>query len=520
MVPDEYQYLVDERDDAVATLEGVVEQRNCAVQERDEIAEKLAEAERHLAWLKRQMFGQTSERFVDPDPNQPELELNLEPPTGEKADETTVPEHKRKKKRRSTGVDSLKWADDVPVEEDVVDVPEEDRRCARTGDALEIIGEDVVDRLARRPGSCYVKRTRYLKRANPKDPKSGMVRALAKPSILPGGKFDESLLAWIIVEKFGFYQPLYRIAEKLKLEGVQVSRQTLSKVVLTIGEKLQPLYEEMRRKTLANRCLHVDETPIKLQQKGKCKQCYVWLYLAADPNAPPYHIYEFCDDRSQKHARKFLSAFNGTIHADAWSGYVAMDAEHKLKWSACWAHARRKFENAEDGDSELRTFVMRRMQLLFLLERRAWSRATPELRMKTRTLLAKPLVEDLFERVGEYRAKLMPKSAMGGACDYLLRYRKNFERYLDDPDLRMDNNPAERGLRKLVLGRKNFIFVGSPKAGHSMAGLLSLVQTCRAAEVNPFDYLEDVMRRILDHNSQQLHELLPDQWAAARKREQ
>jgi transposase len=508
MVPHEYQYLVDERDTAV-------DERDDAVTKCNALEADLADANRKLAWFNRQVFGQKSERCVDLDPKQGELDLGLD--EGEaKTEEMTVPAHKRRKKRRSTGEDAISWPEDLPVEEEILDVPEAERIDPLTGETMEVIGEDVVDKLARRPGACFIKRTRRLKRANPKNPKAGVVQAPARSSLLLGGKLDESFLAWICTEKFGFHQPLYRIGEKLKLEGVEISRQTLSRTVMLAAEKIVPLFEEMKRRTLASDCLHVDETPLKMQQKKKCKQCYVWLYLAADANAPPYHVYDFCDDRSQRHPRGFLKNFDGTIHADAWSGYVAMDKEGLLTWSACWAHARRKFENASDGDPKLRAFVMRRIKLLFMLERRAWSRSTPELRLKTRTILEKPLVEDLFQHVLDARKNLLPRSSLAGACDYLLSYRKNFECYLEDPNLRMDNNPAERGLRKLVLGRKNWIFVGSPKAGRTMAAMLSLVQTCRAMGINPIEYLDDVFRRILDHNSQALYELLPDQWAAAR----
>jgi transposase len=512
MVPEQYQYLVDDRDKAVAAQEKAEAERDEAVAERDEL-------KRRIAWLQRQVFGQKSERFFDADPNQPELGLELEESDEAKVETKTIPEHKRREKRRSTGDATLSWPEDLPVEEEVVDVPESERHCPRTGEELKVIGEDVVDRLARRPGSCYVRRRRYLKRANPAAPKSGVVRAASLPSFVEGGKFDESMLAWICCETFGFYQPLYRIAEKLKGEGIGVSRQTLSKVVIDAAEKLAPLTRELKRRTLAGRCLHVDESPVKVQAKGKCRQAYVWLYLAADPNAPPYHYYDFCRDRSQRHAREFLKEFDGTIHADAWSGYVAMDAEKKLAWSACWAHARRKFENAEDGDPQLRDSTLRRMQQLFLLERHAWKMDAAK-RLRLRLDFELPIVDAIFDEVLSYRKKLLPKSALAGACDYLLSYRKNFERYLVDPDLRMDNNPAERGLRKLVLARKNFVFLGSDRGGEAMAGLLSLVQTCRAMDLNPFDYLDDVMRRIMQHNSQAIHELLPDQWLAAQVAEQ
>jgi hypothetical protein len=129
---------------------------------------------------------------------------------------------------------------------------------------------------------------------------------------------------------------------------------------------------------------------------------------------------------------------------------------------------------------------------------------------------ARPIVDALFQRLRDEQANYLPGSELGAAINYMLSYRANFENDLHDANLRMDNNPAERGLRKHVLGRKNWLFVGSPKAGEAMAALLSLVQTCRAMKIDPQEYLTDIFTRLLDHNSQRLQELLPDQWAAAR----
>ena len=194
-------------------------------------------------------------------------------------------------------------------------------------------------------------------------------------------------------------------------------------------------------------------------------------------------------------------------------------AEQKIiKWFPCFSRIRRKFFEAEAGDREFRDWVLRKIRYLFMFERIAWNRS-PEERLRIRQEKEIPIIDELIDKIKGrlYDGKILPKSklreAMGYFCS-LIPYLKN---YTKDAFAGIDNNVAERAVRPLAIGRKNWMFFGSPDGGKAGAILFSLVQTCRGLGINPREYLEDVMRRIMSHNSQKLHELLPDNWIAARQ---
>jgi hypothetical protein len=242
----------------------------------------------------------------------------------------------------------------------------------------------------------------------------------------------------------------------------------------------------------------------------------MWGYIGNKPNAPPYHLYEFSSDRCEIHPLSFLRGFSGILHADAYSAYEKMDSsdDYAITWAACWSHARRKFENAQSTDEKFRVSILKNIRHLFMYERVAHQMSETE-RLKLREEKEKPIVDKIFHMLREKVRdnSLLPKSAIAEAIGYMLSREKNFRTYLAEPYAKMDNNTAERGVRKIVIGRKNWLFVGSPRSGKAMANLLSLVQTCRAMKIDPQAYLEDIFRRLPAHPHKNLYELLPDQWA-------
>ena len=477
-----------------------------------------------LEWFKRQVFGEKSERFTDlPDKNQLLLGLNLpaseseaEPP----AKETTAEAPKRKRGRR-TGQHEIVIPDDLPFEEIVHELPEEKRIDPKTGRLMVEFDREVVVKLAYKPSAAYIVRHVYVKYAVPGESLSGVIQAPAPPCVLPGSKLDVSFMAYVVSEKFGFHMPLNRVQERLNLQGVEISRQTLCALVIALGQKILPLYELMRERALAQRVLFVDDTPVNLMVKGagKTKQARMWIYLGGLPNAPPYHVYEFTEDRCQNHMFDVLENFSGAVHADAYSGNVNLDADRDdFLWAACWAHGRRKFEPDQKAGDDFAAGILADMRELFMLEREAWERSSEE-RLLIRAREERPLVDALFEKFRKriYQGDLTPSSRLAEAIGYMQKHEANFRAYLDDPNLRMDNNPAERALRKVVLGRKNWLYLGSARSGKSAAALISLVQTCRAMKIDPQAYLEDVFTRLLDHPAKRLEEFLPDQWARLRE---
>jgi transposase len=477
-----------------------------------------------LNWFKKQLFGPKSEKLTDiplDAPLLPGLDLGEEVI---KEDEKPAEDDRKKgngrKKKRNKGTCTLELPDNIEIKENVYDLTEEERIDPKTGEELVEIGRDVVDKLACNPAKYYLKRNVYVKYAVKNNPLSGVKQVPAVDSVLRGSKFDESFMAEVVASKLAYHLPFYRQQEMLECFGIKIERQTLSSLFVNLGEKLEILYDEMKAAVFECEYIFTDDTPARMLQpgKGKTKEVRMWVYEAAHPNAPPYRVYDFSVNRSYDHPISFLKNFKGTIHGDAFGAYVKLDKDKDIpiQWASCWVHARRYFLKAEAGDQELKHYILKSIRNLYRYEKIAWKHDT-ETRLKIRDKCERPIVDEIFKKLW-HKIKtetLLPRAKQTEAIKYMLNHEKNFKLYLDDPNIQIDNNAAERSIRKIVLGRKNWMFVGSPKAGKSMAILYSFVQTCRALKIDPQAYLEDIFRRLQGHPHKNLRELLPDQWAKA-----
>jgi transposase len=487
--------------------------RDNDLRQRDE---KIIDLEEQLAWLKRQIFGKRSEKNVE---NLNDQQLKFEdfeslPRSNE--EEKTVKGHTRKKPNRD-GKDKITLPSDLPVKTTIIDIPEEEKICQETGLPLVKIGEEVTHKLAHEPGSYYIKEIIRFKYAHPQREEAGIKTGELPDSLLPKCRADESLLAEIITKKFCDHLPLYRVAEILKREGIGISRKLLSQWVVRCGMALKPLYETMLKQILGSENIFIDETPVKLWDIGKCKQAYMWVVVGGCGSDPPYRIYQFKQNRCHDNVLEILKGYRGGLHSDKYSAYQRLAERKVIVWFPCWSHIRRKFFEAETGDPSFRQWVLRKIRYLFMLERVAWARSAEE-RLKIRQEKEEPIIDELIQgmKAKLEDKKILPKSKLREAIGYfcgLMPYLKN---YTKNAFARLDNNVAERAVRPLAIGRKNWLFLGSEDGGEAAAVLFSLVQTCRGLGINPREYLEDIMRRLMGHNSQKLQELLPDQWLQAR----
>jgi transposase len=493
----------------------LIEENIALRKENTSLREALTYVEEQLAWLKKQIFGKRSEKVVK---NLEEKQLlfdgfeELAATTSE--DKQEVPAHERKKPNRN-GKDAISLSPDLPVERQVLDIPEEEKICKETGKPLVKIGEEVTLKLAHKPGSYFIKEIIRLKYALPQESEGGIRIASLPESLLTRCQADESLLADILTKKFADHLPLYRQQEILAREGIRISRQTMSQWVVRVGMALKPLYNEMLRKILESGNIFIDEIPIDMQDpgKGKVHQAYMWVVCGGNHKDPPYRIYDFYTDRKYANVEKLLQGYHKVVHSDKYGAYEALANAKKIIWCPCWAHIRRKFFEAETGDLPFRDLVLRKIRHLFMLEEVAWARSEEE-RLAIRQEKEIPIIDELIAKVKArlVDGKLLPKSKFREALGYfcsLIPYLKN---YTQHAYARLDNNVAERALRPLAIGRKNWLFVGSEDGGEASAIIFSLIQSCRAVGVNPREYLEDVMRRLMSHSSQKLYELLPDQW--------
>lgn len=473
-----------------------------------------------LAWLKKQVFGQKGERIVadlDSQPLLPELDIAAsmaKEPQKEKIS------YERVKTRKNKGCDTISYPDDLPVKRIDLDIPESEKFCPETGEPLVCIGHEISRKLGRSPEQFFIVEYVRPKYASKACPEYGVLSAALPDAVIARCPADESLLSYILTAKYADHLPLYRLVEIMQRSNVKISRQTMSKWVITLGTALNPLYEVMKERVLKSGVVFVDETPIDLQVQGKsrCQQAYLWIYAGGGGGDPPYRFFEFCLNRNHEHPMKTLKGYQGVLHSDKYGVYEKLAKSDGILWCPCMSHARRKFVEAEGGDPDLRRRILRWIRHLFLLERVAWSHNTKE-RLRIRREIEKPILDKIAAAVKNriMAGGILPKSNFAKALNYYMGLAPYLTNYINHPEARLDNNVAERGLRPLAIGRKNWLFIGSEDSGRSAATILSLVQTCRNLGINPQEYLEDVLRRIMSHPAKQIGQLLPDNWLAAKQ---
>lgn len=485
----------------------------------EKLQNEISNLKEQMAWLTKQLFGQRSERVIDQNENQlilPGFESfqNQEP---EK--KRTVDAHERRKPKRD-GQNKITWPSDLPVERQVIDLSPEEKVCPETGEELIKIGEEVSRKLAHKPGSYYVKEIVRPKYALPKGSEGGIRTAPLPEGLLTRCQADESLLADIITKKFADHLPVYRIVETFARQNIGVTKQVICQWILRCGQALKPLYTLMNDRVLQSKNIYIDESPVDMQDpgKGKVHQAYMWVMVGGKEADPAYRVYHFRLNRKHENALELLKGYEGGFHSDKYGAYEKLAKQPGIVWYPCWAHIRRNFFEAEGGDTQFRKWVLRKIRYLFMLEKVAWARSEEE-RLRIRQEKEGPIVDELIRGVKKRlsEGKVLPKSKFSEALGYFLGLSPHLKNYLNDPYARLDNNVAERAIRPLAIGRKNWLFVGSEEAGKAAAVILSLVQTCRGLGINPREYLEDVMRRLMSHSTQRLHELLPDEWVKSRQ---
>ena len=396
----------------------------------------------------------------------------------------------------------------------LLDIPEEKKVCPETGEPLKVIAVEISEKLEYRPGKLIVnvyKRPQYavLERV---DSFAGVVSAPMPEHPIAKCKADVGLLAHLIVSKFADHLPLYRQDGIFEREGVTISRATQSSWLMQVYEGISPLEGALRRAVLED-ILFTDDTPLPLQVKGtgKLKQARLWVYVRGG-TGPPLTVYDFSLDRSKRRPLDFLKDYQGYVHADAYSGYDELFRREDIVEVGCWAHARRKFDEAVSSRPKEATDILARIARLYHEVETPCAGMDPEERRRFRQVHALPILDGIFKEIEELRRNTLPSEPLRKAVEYALNQRQALYRYLEDGRLRPDNNLAENAIRPVTLGRKNWLFVGSERGGRAAALFMSLVKSCKDVNINPWEYFDDLLRRIMSHPVNRLRELLPDQW--------
>jgi transposase len=390
--------------------------------------------------------------------------------------------------------------------------------CPECGGDLRHFGEDVSEQLDYVPESF-----RVIRHVRPKFACSKcetVIEAPAPSRPISRGLAAPGLLAHVLVSKYADHCPLYRQAEIYSRQGVELDRSTLAGWVGASSELLAPLVDAVRRHVLGATKLHADDTPVPVLApgNGKTKTGRLWTYVRDDRPAgegtPPAVWFAYSPDRKGEHPREHLKDFTGTLQADAYSGFHHLYDTGRIREAACWAHARRKFHDIHAAHpSPTTTGAINRIGALYAIEAEVRGKP-PDERRAVRQTRAAPLLGELRTWMEKTLQSLSPKSETAEAIRYALSRWRALTRYVDDGHIEIDNSAAERALRAVALGRKNYLFCGSDGGGESAAAIYTLLGTARLNGVDPERWLREVLSRIADHPLSRIEELLPWNMAA------
>jgi len=404
---------------------------------------------------------------------------------------------------------------DLPRERRVEPSP---AACPCCGGRLRKLGEDITETLERVPAQWKVVQTVREKWTCRQCETITQPPAPSHP--IARGRAGPQLLADVLFGKYGAHLPLNRQSEIYAREGVALDVSTLADWVGACAATLMPLRDAIERHVHAAERLHVDDTTVPVLAKGQCRTGRLWAHVRDDRpfagKAAPAVVLYYSPNREGTHPRRQLAKYTGIMQVDAYSGYNALYAEGRkpgpIVEAACWAHGRRKlYELARLAKMPIAIEAVRRIDELFAIEREINGLA-PDQRVRARHERSKPLVEDLERWLRAERRKLSSKNPLAKAMDYSLKRWATFTRFLDDGRICMTNNAAERAVRGIAVGRRNWTFCGSDAGGERAAVIFTLIETAKLCHVDPKAWLADVLARIADHPASRIHELLPWNW--------
>jgi transposase len=393
--------------------------------------------------------------------------------------------------------------------------------CGQCGKDLVKIGEDVSEQLDVEPAKFFVHRhirPQYACRAC-----ETITAAPIPPAVIDGGMAAVGLLTWVMISKYLDHLPLYRLEAIAARDGVILSGSTLADWVGRVGVALQPLSDRMAWHLRQRRSLHADETPVPQLDpgSGKTKKAYLWAYRSNDLQpGPKIIVFDYQAGRSGRYAQAFLNDWHGEVMVDDYGGYKALFASGRAHPEsqrllapcielACWAHARRKFFDLfQASQSPIAEEALRRIAELYVIEAEGREMSADQ-RQRLRTDKSQPDLTAMHDWLQQTRLKMAPNSATAKAIDYSLKRWPALTRYAETGDLPIDNNPVENSIRPIAIGKKNWLFAGSERAGQRAAVIQTLLGTAKLNGLDPAAWLKDTLEKLPTWPNSRIDELLP-----------
>jgi len=485
---------------------------------RADLLEEINYLNEQIRILRQTIFGTKSEK--DPSGKSPQLSLfdmpeNLpEELLTEEQEEIIVPEHSRKKKGRK------KLPENLPRVEVIHDLTEEEKVCA-CGCKLSRIGEEVSEKLDIVPAKIQVIRNirpQYACRAceGLEDDGPSVKIAPVPPQIIPKGLATAGLLAYVLTAKFVDALPFYRQEKQFDRLGIELSRRTMCGWAMKAAERCTPLIALLKEEIRGGPVINADETTLQVlhePERAPTQKSYMWIFKGGLPDKSAL-IYEYHQTRSGEVAKLFLDGYQGIVQTDGYGGYDFLDQRPDIHHVGCWAHARRKFMDIKKASSSKKAGsadeALKYIRLLYGLEKVAKQKkmSAGEL-YEYRQNMAKPILQKFKIWLTKRSSTVVPKSLLGKAISYCLSQWHRLENYIKSGHAGIDNNVAENAIRPFVVGRKNWLFSGTPEGAEASATLYSLIETAKANQLEPYSYLRYLFERLPTTPPEEFHDLLP-----------
>jgi transposase len=423
------------------------------------------------------------------------------------------PEEPLRRVKRRKGRRHLANFENLPVTTHVYELSTVERACPCCGQERKEIGADESWQIEYLPG--HFERIQHVRRkyACPgceSQAENPQMEVAAKPeTAIDKGMAGPGLLAYIVTSKFSDYLPLYRLEDIFERQGFEISRATQSVWCGDVADLVEPLYQLMAERVRASHVVATDDTIMPMLSKGKTANARMWVYVGDD--AYPYYVFDFTLHRGREGPRYFLKDFRQILLAEAYGGYNGVVAGNEITRAGCWAHLRRKFIEAEKAAPEIVREAIPLVGSLYAVEKQA-REISVSARLQLRQSHSAPVLAQLRQKLLLWKEQLLPKHPMAEAVNYALSQWSELNVFCSDGAVAIDNNASEREMKRVVLNRKNSLFVGNPRGGRTAAILTSLTSTCRRHNVDPQLYLTQLLTNLPALRINKLSAWLPDQW--------
>ncbi len=423
------------------------------------------------------------------------------------------PETEVRRVKRRTGRRALANFENLPVNTYVYELSAEERPCPSCGVERKEIGSEKSWQIEYIPG--HFERLEHVRKkyACPSCERAGenpQIEVAAKAeTAIEKGFAGPGLLAFIVTSKFADYLPLYRLEDIFERQGFEISRATQSVWCRDVADVVEPLYERMAERVRKSHVVATDDTVLPMLSPGQTQPARMWVYVGDAAN--PYNVFDFTLNRSREGPKEFLKDYTQVLLADAYGGYNGVVAGNAITRAGCWSHARRKFVEAEKSAPEIAREAVALMDALFAVERQTKDVAVAE-RLELRQKQSVPILAELHRKLLIWKEQLLPKHPMADAVNYTLGQWEALTVFTTDGAVPIDNNVSEREMKRVVLNRKNSLFVGNPRGGRTAAILASLTSSCRRHDMDPHLYFMQLLANLPTWPARDLDAWLPDRW--------